>query len=61
VRAVAQLEPVAEDHEPVDAVERIDEPLADLGTPQHVGLRAGADVEVGDDQGPHGALVWRSS
>ena len=62
VRPVAQLEPVAEDHEPVDAVAAPrTSALADLGPPQHVGLRARADVQVGDDQGPHGALVWRSA
>ena len=61
VRAVAQLEPVTEDHEPVDVVQRRHQPLPDGGAPQHVGPRARADVQVGDHQGPHGALVWRAA
>jgi hypothetical protein len=60
VRAVAQLEAVAEDHQPVDPAHRLGQRRAHVRPPQQVGLGAGADVQVGDDQGPHGALVCRS-
>ena len=61
VRAVAQLEPVAEHDQAVDAAHGLDQRLAQLRPPQQVGPRARADVQVGDHQGPHGELVCRST
>ncbi len=53
VRAVAQLEPVAEDHEPVDSAHGLDQWLAQLGAPQQVRPLGRAHVQVGDHQRPH--------
>ncbi len=53
VRAVAQLEPVAEDHEPVDAAHGLHQRLAQLGAPQQVSPLGRADVKVRDHQRPH--------
>ena len=59
VRRLAQLEPVAEDHEPVDPVERLDQRRAQLGAPQQVLAARRADVQVGDDERPHPTSVPR--
>ena len=53
VRAVAQLEPVAEDHETVDSAHGLHERLAQLGAPQQVRPLGRAHVQVGDHQRPH--------
>ena len=45
-RAVAQLEDVAEDDEPVDAVEGAEEGALGRGTAQDVDVVAGPEVEV---------------
>ena len=49
-RAVAQLEDVAEEHEAVGAVQRLEQRRAHLGLAQDVGAGAPAEVQVGDDQ-----------
>ena len=54
-RAVAQLERVAQDHQPVGARELGQQRLARRGVAQDVGLGAAAEVQVGDDEGPHRA------
>jgi hypothetical protein len=55
VRAVAQLEAVAEDHQPVDPAHGLDQRLAQLGPAQQIGAIAGAEMQVGDHQRPHGS------
>ena len=52
--AVAQLDAVAEDHQPVDAAHRLEQRLAQLRPAEQVGALGGADVEVGDDERAHG-------
>jgi hypothetical protein len=49
-RAVAQLQRVAEQHEPVDAVEALEQHRERLRSRQHVGARARAEMQVGDDE-----------
>jgi hypothetical protein len=53
-RAVAQLERVAQQHELLDAVEALQQRIERGRVAQDIGLRAGAQVQVGDDEGPHG-------
>ena len=45
-RAVAQLEQVAEDHEPVDAVQGAEQGVLGRGPAQDVDVAAGPEVEV---------------
>ena len=45
-RAVAQLEHVAEQHKPIDVVERLDQCLARPWPAQHVSAGAGAEMQV---------------
>ena len=45
-RAVAQLEDVAENDEPVDAVEGAEQGLQGRGPAQHVDVVAGPEVEI---------------
>ncbi len=45
-RAVAQLEHVAEQHQPIDVLERLDQHPPRPGTAQHVGARAGAEMKI---------------
>jgi crotonobetainyl-CoA:carnitine CoA-transferase CaiB-like acyl-CoA transferase len=52
---VAQLERVAEDHESLDAVEGGDQGGLGGWAAQDVDVAAGPEVEVGDDEGAHGA------
>src|SRR5206468_3399669 len=49
-RAVAELEDVAEEHEAVGAVQRLEQRRAHLGLAQDGGASAPAEVQVGDDQ-----------
>ena len=50
---VAQLDPVAEDHEPVRGAHGVQQRGAKLGPAQEVRVLGGAEVQVGDDDGPH--------
>ena len=52
---VAQLEEVAEDDEPVDAVEGGEQRVLGGGTAQDVDVAAGPEMEVRDHEGAHGA------
>jgi hypothetical protein len=49
--ALQQLDGVAEEHEPVDAVQRGQQRSAPRGVAQDVAPQARAEVEVGDDEG----------
>ena len=60
VRRLAQLEPVAEHDEPVDAAQRLDQRRAQLGPPQQVLAARGAEVQVGDDERAHPTSVPRT-
>jgi hypothetical protein len=51
--AFEQLDDVAEQHEAIDARERLEQGLERPRAAQHVALQARAEVEVGDDEGPH--------
>jgi hypothetical protein len=51
--AVAQLEPVAEDHDPVDVPRRLEQRLAQLRASQQVAARSGAQVQVRDHERSH--------
>ena len=53
-----QLDHVAEQHQPIDAVERGEQRLERLGAAQHVVSQAGAEMEIGDHERAHG---WRRS
>ena len=48
VRGLAQLEPVAEDHQPVDVVERLQQRRAQVGAAQQVAAAGLAEVQIGD-------------
>src|SRR5665213_2475671 len=52
-RTVAQLEYVAEQHQTVDVLQGLQQRRAWLGAAQHVGTRAAAEMQVGDDQRAH--------
>ena len=52
-RALAQLEHVAEQHQPVDAGERLEQRARGSRRAQHVAPRARAEVQVRDDQRAH--------
>ena len=52
-RSVAQLERVAQQHEPVDAVSRGSSTSSARGRREHVGAGADAEVQVGDDERAH--------
>jgi hypothetical protein len=52
---VAQLEQVAQQHELLDAVHALQQGVERGRMAQDVRLGAGAQVEVRDDEGPHGA------
>ena len=52
-RALAQLERVAEQHDPVGAAERLDQPLAHVRVARDVGAAERAEVQVRDDRRPH--------
>ena len=52
--ALQQLDDVAEQHQPLDAVQRGEQRLERLGAAQDVAPEAGAEVQVGDDERGHG-------
>ncbi len=52
-----QLDHIAEQDEPVDVVERIEQHLQRLRTPQDVASQPGAQVQVGDDKRAHGGAT----
>ena len=52
-RTLAQLEHVAEEHHPLGAVERGEQPIERLGVAHEVVPARGAEVEIGQDRGPH--------
>ena len=54
LRAVAQLDAVAQDHQAVGRLDGFDQRRAQLGAAQQVRSARRADVEVGDDERPHG-------
>jgi hypothetical protein len=55
-RPLAQLDGVAEQDDPLDPVERLEQRRAQLLAPQQVVARASAEVEIGDDErGSQGA------
>ena len=49
-RAVPQLQNVTEQHETIDAPERVEQPLTGLLAAQHVAPGVRAEMQVGDDQ-----------
>ena len=53
-RPVAHLDDVSQEHEPVDVGQPRAELVEGLGAPQDVHRPAGTEVEVGDDERPHG-------
>ena len=53
LRRLAQLDPVAEDHEAVVARHLLEQRLAQLRAAEQVGAAGGAEVEVGDDERAH--------
>jgi hypothetical protein len=53
LRTVAQLDGIAEDHQPVGAGRPREQRLAHGGPPQDVRARGRAEMEVGDDERPH--------
>ena len=57
VRGLAQLERVAEDHEPVDLAERLQQRRAQVRAAQQVVALGLAEVQVGDDERPHGGVL----
>ncbi len=48
-----QLDDVAEQHEAVDVVERVEQPFERLGATEDVVFEPAAEMEVRDDEGPH--------
>ena len=50
---LGQLDDVAEQHEPLGALERAQQRLEGAGAAQDVALEARAEVEIRDDEGPH--------
>ena len=50
-----QLDDVAEEDQPVDALERGEQALERRGSAQHVVLEPRAEVQIGDEQGAHAA------
>ena len=54
---VAQLDAVAEDHEPVGLAHRLDQRLPQLRPAEEVRMLGRADMQVGDDDRPHGTRV----
>ena len=48
-----QLQPVAEDHEPVDALERLQQRRAQVGAAQQVAVLGLAEVQIGDHERAH--------
>ena len=51
---VAQLEGVAQQHELLHALEALEQRVERGRVAEHVRLRAGAEMQVRDDEGPHG-------
>ena len=51
--ASAQLEHVAEEHDPLGTVERGEQPIERLGVAREVVPARGAEVEIGKDRGLH--------
>jgi hypothetical protein len=49
--ALEQLDDVAEQDQSIDFVERAEQGLERLGAAKHVAPQAGAEMEIGDDQG----------
>ncbi len=56
-RPIAKLEHVAEQHQAVDAGDRLDQPRPESLAAQEVRAAAEPEMEVGDDRGDHGAIV----
>jgi len=57
---VAQLERVAEQDEPVDAVEAVEQHAERRRAPQRLAAAAQAEVQVGDDERAHGGAPYDS-
>ena len=53
-----QLHDVAQQHQPLDAVQRGEQRLQRLGATQDVAAEPGAEVQIGDDEGGHGRAGW---
>ena len=51
---IAQLDAVAEDHEPVRFADGLQQRRPQLGPAEDVRVPCGAEVQVGDDDRPHG-------
>ena len=51
--ALAQFEHVAEEHDPLGAVERREQPIERLGGAREIVPARGAEVEIGQDRGLH--------
>ncbi len=56
-RAVAKLEHVAEQHQAVDAVERLEQGFPEALAAQQVGAAAEPEMQVGDHRRAHRAIV----
>ena len=54
---IAELEDVAEQHQAIDALDRVGKGVERLGAREKVGFRGRAEVEVRDDRGPHAAPI----
>jgi hypothetical protein len=50
---LGQLDDVAEEDQPRDAVESLEQRLERLAMAQHVTPEPGSEVEIGDHEGPH--------
>ena len=53
-----QLHDVAQQHQPLDAVQRGEQRLQRLGAAQDVAPEPGAEVQIGDDERGHGRAGW---
>ena len=57
MRGLPQLQPVAEDDEPVHAAQALDQRRAQLGAPEQILAARGTEVEVRDDERAHATSV----
>ncbi len=55
--SVAEFEDVAEQHQAIDALDRVGKGAEGLGPGEKVGFRGRAEVEVRDDRSPHAAPI----
>ena len=60
-RPVAQLEHVAEQDEPVDALDRLEQPGPKRLAAQQIGAAAKPEVEIRNDRGAHARIVTPES